>query len=119
LWQSIHIFYLEETMKNRKWLLVALCVVVLGFAALIACGDDDDDDDDDDAAEQCSDGCSIVYDDCDSAIYYDGVPYSKSECVESCVEDGGLEPCTAVCADNYALDKDCPELLECVIACGY
>ena len=100
----------------KTWIPVLLLalVCIFSFALALSCGDDDDDDD---GGWSCGEACSIVYDDCYSAIAYEGYTLSESECVEYCEELGGLDNCMTVCFDNWEVDKDCEELDGCIFDC--
>ena len=106
-------------MKWRlTWGIVLVLVLVISWTPIISCGDDDDDDDDS-GGWSCSEACSIIYDECNYAMFIDGVQISKAECVDGCGEYGGMNNCTANCLDIFEQDEDCVALEECAVNCEY
>ena len=101
----------------KTWIPVLLLVLVciFSFSLALSCGDDDDDDDD--SGWSCSEACSIIYDDCYSAISYEGLTLSKNECIDYCEEGNGPDNCLIVCFDNWEVDKDCEDLEGCILDC--
>jgi len=108
-------------MINWKALLALGFLVVFGLGLAISCGQGDDDDDDDDVIDwSCSEGCQIIYEDCQQAVPDDiGNLLTQSECVNECNDKGGVSNCEQVCLDNYLELESCGELEDCMYDCYY
>ncbi len=103
---------------KRLTLLLAI-LIAMSLAMMIACGDDDDDDDDGPSVGgyTCADGCSIIYDDCGTYVEVEGYALSESECVEACIDEGGIDGCATGCMDAFAENQDCDAFGVCAEGC--
>jgi len=105
-------------MKVRMIALLIALLSAFAFSLLLNCGDDDDDDSGGSGGWTCSEGCSIIYDDCNLYIDYPyDEPASESECVQYCESEGGIDSCLAGCLNNYQDDEECTVLVDCVYNC--
>lgn len=111
----------EANMKVGYLLPLMVLVMAMSLWLVAGCGGDDDDDDDDGGSgdgTSCEQACAVVYDDCQMYLEdEDEAPMSRSECVDFCISEGGMNTCTNACFTQFEEDGTCTPLLTCLYDC--